>query len=122
MVPWGDVGETVIHITKTEVGLDEFREPVYSEAEITYHNVIVAGGYGRSGSTATTEGNMDTMNLVEYEATLHFSPEAGVDVKSEDAFIVRGKRFEVVGGGFLWVDPFTKTPFGYAVNVRRVEG
>lgn len=117
MFPVGN-GELVSHIQKVKVGEDEFGEPEHSDTQTEYFNVVVAG----RTPVPNSEENTDSWNRLEEGFTLHFTEEPFPDVSPEDAFLIRGKRYESSGAGFLWRDPFTGEVFGYSANAKRMEG
>lgn len=113
-MPYGD---QITVTTRTQTGVDDYGDPVYSTTSIT-----------RKGAFAPTIGveNTTGQDQVVAQPQALFTGQAAVEVaaviSSTSALTIRGKSYEVDGDAADWRSPFTGWHAGLVVPLKRTTG
>lgn len=108
------IGEPITVTTRTQTGVDDYGDPVYSTTSIT-----------RSGAFAPTIGveNTNGQDQVVTQPQVLFTGQAAADVaavvNSNSQVTVRGKNYEVDGDVPDWVSPYSGQRAGLQVPLKR---
>jgi SPP1 family predicted phage head-tail adaptor len=101
--------ESITQIRLSSTSVDSYGQPVYVETQTTVRAIVSARVSGT---------NFDADQIVVTDGLTLYLP-SGLEVRDDDKFIVRGKRYEVDGEAFDWRQGLgTWTP-GTVVNLQR---
>lgn len=107
-------GETVTRVRREATGTDRYGNPTYSDTVTAVDGAAV-------GDPSFTEPAEVGRDSVEADLVLYW-PGREVDGRADDAWIVRGDRFESVGPAFWWRNPWTQVTSGTVVRLKAVTG
>lgn len=103
--------ESVTLIRRTSSTSDAYGLPIYSESQTTLQAAVT------SRTTSKTVGASEI--TITDGITLYL--DGGADVRNDDQFVVRGKRYLVDGEPFDWVNGLGTWNPGVVVDLRRDE-
>jgi hypothetical protein len=103
--------EDITQIRVSSTSVDSYGQPVYVETPISLKAIVSARLSG-----ATTNFDPDAITVIE-GLTLYLPP--ATDIRDDDKFIVRGKRYEIDGDSFDWRSGLGSWNPGTVVNLQR---
>jgi hypothetical protein len=107
-------GEQVTRVRRDVTGEDRYGNPTFSDVL----TVVDGAAVGDASFTEPVEVGRDQ---VVADVVLYW-PGRVVDGRADDAWIVRGVRYESIGPAFAWVNPWTQQAAGTVVKLRAVTG
>lgn len=105
-------GEPVTRVRREQTGADRYDNPTYSEQLTTHDGAAVA-------DPAFAEPAEVGRSSVVADLVVMW-PNQTVDGRADDAWIVRGVRYESIGPTFPWVNPWTHVTAGTVLRLRAV--
>jgi SPP1 family predicted phage head-tail adaptor len=103
--------ESVTRLRKTFSTTDAYGLPIYSEGSTTFQAAV---------TSRTTSKTVGASEITITDGITLYLP-GGTDVKNDDVFVVRGKRYQVDGEAFNWVSGLGSWNPGVVVDLRRDE-
>lgn len=107
-------GEPVTRVRREQTGSDRYGNPTFSDQLTTHDGAAVA-------DPSFVEPVEVGRSSVIADLVLMW-PDQTVDGRANDAWIVRGARYESIGPSFPWVNPWTKATAGTVLRLRAVTG
>lgn len=108
-------GEQVEIITRTQIGEDDFKTPIYAEKSIVVENVLVAPAY----TDDLTGGQRSEGDKTRLE--LHFPKTFTTNLRGATAKI-RGSLYKIEGDPQAYIPANTPTCWGRKAEAVRVDG
>jgi hypothetical protein len=107
-------GESVTRVRREVVGEDRYGNPRFSDA------VTVVDGAAVADPAFAEPAEVGRSSVVADLVIMW--PHRTVDGRDDDAWIVRGVKYESIGPAFPWVNPWTHETAGTVVRLRAVTG
>jgi hypothetical protein len=101
--------ESLTQIRVSSTSVDSYGQPVYVETQTVITGIVSARVSGT---------NFDPDQIVLVQGITLYLP-AGTNVRDDDKFIVRGKRYEIDGESFEWRSGLGSWYPGVVLNLQR---
>jgi SPP1 family predicted phage head-tail adaptor len=103
--------ESVTRLRKTFSTTDAYGLPITTEGSVTFQAMV---------TSRTTSKTVGASEITVTDGITLYLP-GGSDVRNDDEFLVRGKRYQIDGEPFNWVNGLGKWNPGVVVDLRRDE-